>query len=60
MSIAAFPTCRDGSPLRTGLSEGGYHAVWRGERSWNGVAILARKREPVLIRDMLPGIIDDR
>ena len=27
----------------------GYHAVWKGERSWNGVAILARKREPVLI-----------
>jgi len=24
-----------------------YHAVWKGERSWNGVAILARKREPI-------------
>ena len=37
----------------------GYHAVWKGERSWNGVAILARKREPILIRDVLPGNIDD-
>ena len=24
----------------------GYHAVWRGERSWNGAAILAREHEP--------------
>lgn len=36
----------------------GYHAVWRGERSWNGVAILAREHEPVLTRSSLPG--DDR
>ena len=33
----------------------GYGAVWRGERTWNGVAILARDAEPVLIRDALPG-----
>lgn len=33
----------------------GYGAVWRGERSWNGVAILARDAEPILIRDTLPG-----
>lgn len=38
----------------------GYHAVWKGERSWNGVALLARKHEPILIRDMLPGDVDDR
>ena len=25
----------------------GYRAVWRGERSWNGVAILARGCDPV-------------
>jgi exodeoxyribonuclease-3 len=31
-----------------------------GERSWNGFAILARKREPVLIRDMLPGDSGDK
>ncbi len=24
------------------LSEAGYHAVWCGQRTWNGVAILAR------------------
>ena len=33
----------------------GYGAVWRGEPSWNGVAILARGSEPVLIRNQLPG-----
>jgi exodeoxyribonuclease-3 len=33
----------------------GYHALWKGQRSWNGVAILARGIEPVEIRRMLPG-----
>ena len=37
----------------------GYHAVWQGERSWNGVAILARDREPVLTRTNLPGDPED-
>jgi exodeoxyribonuclease-3 len=43
----AFPTRR----LRTL----GYRAVWQGERSWNGVAILARDHDPVLTRSSLPG-----
>ncbi len=38
----------------------GYHAVWLGERSWNGVAILARGFEPVLTRSNLPGNPEDR
>lgn len=33
----------------------GYEAVWQGERSWNGVAILARNHAPVLTRSTLPG-----
>jgi len=33
----------------------GYRAVWQGERSWNGVAILARDHDPVLTRSSLPG-----
>ena len=33
----------------------GYEAVWQGERSWNGVAILARNHVPVLTRKSLPG-----
>jgi exodeoxyribonuclease III len=38
----------------------GYEAVWQGERSWNGVAILARGRPPVLTRSSLPGNPADR
>jgi exodeoxyribonuclease III len=38
----------------------GYEAVWQGERSWNGVAILARNCEPVLTRTSLPGDPEDR
>ena len=38
----------------------GYEAVWQGERSWNGVAILARNRAPVLTRSSLPGNPEDR
>jgi exodeoxyribonuclease-3 len=37
----------------------GYEAVWQGERSWNGVAILARDHTPVLIRSSLPGNPED-
>src|SRR5260221_3650686 len=33
----------------------GYEAVWCGQRSWNGVAILARGQVPVLTRSSLPG-----
>jgi len=37
------------------LRRSGYDAVWRGQKSWNGVAILARGAEPVLTRRELPG-----
>ncbi len=33
----------------------GYGAVWKGQRSWNGVAILARDTQPILTHDFLPG-----
>src|SRR5215467_9107967 len=36
------------------IQEAGYEAVWRGQKSWNGVAILARWT-PVLTRGELPG-----
>src|ERR1700679_1765874 len=41
------------------LHKAGYGAVWRGQKTWNGVAILARKTDPVLIRNQLPGDRDD-
>jgi exodeoxyribonuclease III len=37
----------------------GYNSVWQGERSWNGVAILARGYDPVLTRTCLPGNPED-
>jgi exodeoxyribonuclease III len=42
------------------LRSAGYEAVWVGERSWNGVAILAREQLPVLTRSTLPGDDHDR
>jgi exodeoxyribonuclease-3 len=33
----------------------GYSAIWHGQRSWNGVAILSRVGEPVETRRALPG-----
>jgi exodeoxyribonuclease III len=37
------------------LRDLGYRGAWLGERSWNGVAILARDCEPVMTRSGLPG-----
>jgi exodeoxyribonuclease-3 len=42
------------------LRKAGYEAVWRGEKTWNGVAILARGVMPVVTRTELPGDPDDR
>jgi len=36
------------------LAKAGYGAAWRGQRSWNGVAILARDFEPIVTRTELP------
>src|SRR6201994_315208 len=41
------------------IEKAGYGAVWHGQKTWNGVAILARKTEPVLIRTALPGDRND-
>lgn len=45
---------------RRELEEAGYGALVVGERSWNGVALLARGREPVPVRTYLPGDAKDR
>ena len=39
----------------TAIKKAGYDAVWRGEKLWNGVAILGRGCGPVLTRTGLPG-----
>jgi exodeoxyribonuclease III len=40
---------------RAAIDRAGYGAVWRGQRSWNGVAILARGATPIVTRTELPG-----
>jgi exodeoxyribonuclease-3 len=41
------------------IREVGYSAIWHGQKSWNGVAILVRGRQPVETRRGLPGDLDD-
>lgn len=41
------------------IQAAGYGAIWHGQASWNGVAILARDAEPLEIRRGLPGDPDD-
>lgn len=41
------------------IREAGYSPIWHGQKSWNGVAILARGREPVESRRGLPGDPED-
>lgn len=45
----------DGEFPAAAIESAGYGAVWRGQKTWNGVAILARNAAPVLTRDRLPG-----
>jgi exodeoxyribonuclease-3 len=41
------------------IREAGYGAIWHGQKSWNGVAILARGLDPAEKRRVLPGDPDD-
>jgi exodeoxyribonuclease III len=41
------------------IREAGYGAIWHGQKSWNGVAILARGAKPEETRRGLPGDPDD-
>jgi len=41
------------------IEAAGYGAVWQGQKSWNGVAILAKGQEPHLTRRRLPGEPED-
>lgn len=52
--------CETSAFPESALRRAGYGAVWEGERSWNGVAILARNTEPIVTRRGLPGDPKDR
>ncbi len=43
----------------TEILEAGYHSVWLGQKSWNGVAILSKIAKPVISRTALPGDDED-
>src|SRR4051812_32747073 len=45
----------DSALPRAAIEKEGYGAAWRGEKSWNGVAILTRGCEPIVTRTELPG-----
>jgi exodeoxyribonuclease III len=49
---------RDAEFPAEAIQQAGYHAVWRGERRWNGAAILARWA-PVVTRMSLPDDASD-
>lgn len=41
------------------IKEAGYEAIWHGQKSWNGVAILAKGDKPEEVTKVLPGDPDD-
>jgi exodeoxyribonuclease-3 len=42
------------------ILDAGYNAIWHGQKSWNGVAILARNAELQEVRRALPGDEEDQ
>jgi exodeoxyribonuclease III len=51
--------CTDGEFPAEAIRRAGYEPVWRGQKTWNGVAILSRDAEPVVTRMELPGDSND-
>lgn len=41
------------------IRDAGYHPLWHGQKSWNGVAILSRIEVPQEVRRVLPGDPED-
>ncbi|HWH63801.1 MAG TPA: exodeoxyribonuclease III [Ginsengibacter sp.] len=41
------------------IEDAGYNAIWHGQKSWNGVAILSRIGKPEEVRRVLPGDPED-
>ena len=51
--------CADDALPISDIEATGYHAVWHGQKGFNGVAVLAKGEAPVLRRVGLPGDPDD-
>jgi exodeoxyribonuclease-3 len=52
--LQELKTSQDKFP-EAALRKAGYAAIWQGQKSWNGVAILSRGAEPIETRRNLPG-----
>jgi exodeoxyribonuclease III len=50
----------EGELPKAAIEKSGYGAAWCGQKTWNGVAILARGCEPIVTRTELPGDATDR
>jgi exodeoxyribonuclease-3 len=57
--LQELKTAHEAFPLAA-IEAAGYGAVWKGEKTWNGVAILAKDAEPLTTRTALPGGPVDR
>jgi exodeoxyribonuclease-3 len=57
--LQELKAAQDAFPAQA-LRDAGYGAVWQGQRTWNGVAILARGTDPVVTRRALPGHPEDK
>ena len=56
--LQELKSINEGFPIAD-IRKAGYGAVWHGQKSWNGVAILARGAEPEERRRVLPGDPND-
>lgn len=41
------------------INAAGYQAIWKGQKSWNGVAILSKNHEIIEVQNSLPGNTED-
>ncbi|MGC4411046.1 exodeoxyribonuclease III (plasmid) [Rhizobium rosettiformans] len=56
--LQELKTSNDKFP-RKAIEKAGFGAVWAGQKSWNGVAILARDADPIETRRAIPGGLTD-
>lgn len=52
--------CTDADFPQKAIARAGYTAVWKDQKTWNGVAILSRRGAPVLTATALPGDPEDK
>ena len=54
VALQELKSTEDDFPIRE-IEQAGYGSLVVGQKTWNGVALLARDAEPVLILESLPG-----